>query len=384
MDLALKQDELPKPPDMGSAALPEMPPSAETSAFWDAPDAQTAAVSEVVHLEATQPTSSANGLLVAVAAGLILVAAGGMWYTISEEESPLGSLWASVSSILGFGEELPEAPATAVLPKQVPVPVTRATPVAPAPAPVASVPGNPYWLLPNQLAVPGPGRSWTASEEEAWRAGLMHRFTWQRYKTVLDVRRARLAGSEAILWDALEERKLWTRMQAVFGLADFGIPVSLEVVEKAVGNTRPETFTSYLQRFVPKSTESERYVLRHAVRVVDEAARGMILRILDRADDPMRDLYLAAASDDPGLLVQSTVAELTLNRPVQAEALDRYRALSSAPVAVQPPVEATVEDVPPPVDAPPELPAEVEFYNVDPNGEAIDTTQTGSPAVGGG
>lgn len=164
------------------------------------------------------------------------------------------------------------------------------------------VPLNPYWSLPNQLEgeIPSLGRVWSAQEEDSWRAGIMHRFLWQRYRTVEIVKEERLAGSEAIFLEALNESKLWLRMKAVMGLADFGFSVSFAATEKALGDAPTAQVQKFLKRFVKKSTVGERYILRQIIRLVDEKSRRIILAALSKYPSRLRDLYLVAGSYDPG------------------------------------------------------------------------------------
>ena len=48
-------------------------------------------------------------------------------------------------------------------------------------------------------------RSWSAEEQRRWRLGVTHEFPYQRYKTIQDIRDRRLAGSEEVLWDGLQD-----------------------------------------------------------------------------------------------------------------------------------------------------------------------------------
>jgi len=398
------------------------------AAFWDSPNAAgqqsgvfpmtgsqvsapTMGYSEIVHVEGGGASPRKHNpiaiLAVVVVVALVGLAAWTGWSASTRGEDPMAAIADLVG--LGGGDALPEEPASGDVPAAVPAaPVAAAVPAETAPAVTESMsnldperPANPYWLLPNRIVGSRRelGRSWTAAEEESWRAGLMHPFTWQRFKTVREVREARLSGSEAILWDALEERKFWTRMQAAMGLADFGIPINLDVVEKAIGDTRPDAVTAYFQRFVRRSTEGERYVLRQAVRVVNEQARVVILDALNRANDPLRDLYLAAAADDPGRRVQRFVAVALEQQAFSREAQESYlRTLIDGPAgagaeagaagatpagaASSPaggmdaqPLMNPVSDAPSarPVDegaGEPASPAEVEFYDIDSAGSA--------------
>jgi hypothetical protein len=163
-------------------------------------------------------------------------------------------------------------------------------------------PLNPYWNLPNHLEFPpNPmSRVWTAQEEEAFNARILHRFQWQRYRAVRDVATERLSGSETVLWEALEQPKLWTRMRAAAALADFGFELSFASAEKALGNAENSLVSRFLQRFTERSTLGDRYLLRQIIRLVDERGRLAILKALAKYPGDLRDLYMVAAQFDPG------------------------------------------------------------------------------------
>ena len=84
---------------------------------------------------------------------------------------------------------------------------------------VGEVPPNPYWDLPNILPEfdSTNAKVWSTGAEAIWRNGVAHRYNYQRYKTLREVRRMRLAGSEEILKIALREKKLWLRMKCCYG-----------------------------------------------------------------------------------------------------------------------------------------------------------------------
>jgi hypothetical protein len=181
------------------------------------------------------------------------------------------------------------------------------------------VSGNPYWALPNRIVgkkLPI-GPAWTAGEEETFRAGLNHQFTWQRHKTVLDVRNRRLRGSEAILWDALSEKKFWTRMHAVIGLADFNVEVSLESVEVALGDAHSELVARFFKRFSDNSTAGTRFIMRQCIKLLDERGRLSVLKVLNRANDELRDLYMVAATKDPGRRIQRWLGHSLHRKPIR-------------------------------------------------------------------
>lgn len=195
---------------------------------------------------------------------------------------------------------------------------------------------NPYWALPNEVGEkPALDRLWSAKEEEAWRAAISHRFTWQRYKAILEVQKLRLTGSEVILWDALQDAKFWVRFRALMALADFGIILTTRMVQDAIGKVRPSVVSNYFKRFMNKPTVGELYTLRQAIRVVDDwRARLNILHILDKHDLPGNELYFVAASHDSSPAIRK-FSQYALRRYTTAsiiEARKKVETIMSQPV----------------------------------------------------
>lgn len=163
------------------------------------------------------------------------------------------------------------------------------------------VEGNPYWILPNQMQSRDPGlkRSWGAHEEDEMRRRLRSPYTYQRYKVVQDIRIKKLKGSEVILFEALKEKKFWTRMAALIGIAEFGYPVDLATVDQVLKGAREDTVANYFKRFRLKPTGAELFILRHALKLVGETARLHILQSLYRAPNDLNKLYIMASTYDP-------------------------------------------------------------------------------------
>lgn len=123
-------------------------------------------------------------------------------------------------------------------------------------------------------------RSISPVEEGLWISELEHPYTFRRFKMVYEARRQLLAGSESFFIKALDEQKFWTRMQAIFALAEMGAEVSSEHVQRAIGNARPYLQKNYFKRFRETSTEGERYVMSIAMYFVTEPAQAVIGDIL--------------------------------------------------------------------------------------------------------
>lgn len=317
----------------GSVALPVGAAPGGGQAFWDvggatgiggqmAPDHE---FSELVELDTSKPGSSKMPLI--VLAGL-LVAVGG-WFafeTFVAERDPFATLKGYVDLVMGHETAVDDP----VLPRQPKArPVTKTVteaPVAPPPA-TAAVAGNPYWTLPNKILGPSipMKRAWAPEEEETLRAGLSHHFAYQRYKTVMDIRQRRLIGSDAVLWDAMQDKKLWTRMFAAIGLAEFNVEISLQSLEGAMNGARSELLADFFERFMRKPKAAELFVMRQVVRLLDEKGRLIVLQAIANSHDSLRDVYLMAATQDPGARVQSWIARQLGRHPIsvtkQAELL---------------------------------------------------------------
>lgn len=217
--------------------------------------------------------------------------------------------------------------------------------------PAEGSPANPYWLLPNKFEGPPRPveRPWTVAEEELLRSGLNNKFFYQHVKAIQDVRTGRLAGSEAILWDATKERKLWIRMNAIIGLAEFGQAVGIDVVEQAIGHARHDTVNRYFKRFVRGNlSEGERYILRSALRLLDPTGRKIILAALRQNPSELNALYLVASSFDPNRKIQRLAREAIADLGLPPAKLKAFKAQVVNERDVKP---VPSEDRPPPASS---------------------------------
>jgi hypothetical protein len=193
---------------------------------------------------------------------------------------------------------------------------------------LAPVVGNPYWALPNKIYGKLPlARLWTSDEEETFRAGITHRFSYQRWQTVQSIRKLRLSGSDVVLWDAMQDRKFWTRMAAAVGLAELNIELSLNVIEGLMTDQRSELVADYFERFTRRPNGGQAFMLRQVVRLLDEKGRLIALQGIARSQDPLRDLYMAAATRDPGRHVQRWIARHLREHPIAPARLDKLLAV---------------------------------------------------------
>jgi hypothetical protein len=266
-------------------------------------------------------TSDGKGKAVLLVLLLLLLAAGGYlaYQMVVNGKDPVEHVKELLRSV-GLFEEEPPPIAT----NEPPPPMTDPAPAEPPPPPPAEskvVAGNPYWALPNKLlgAKTELGRNWTNEEEENWRAQLAHKYTYQRWQTVMDIRKAMLRGSDALLWDAMQDKKFWTRMYAAVGLAEFNVEVSLNSLEGALASARSELVADFFERFTRSPNHGQAYILRQVVRLLDERGRLVVLHGIDKADDELRNLYVVAATQDPGRRVQAWAQRALKRRPVPAE-----------------------------------------------------------------
>ena len=196
-----------------------------------------------------------------------------------------------------------------------------------------------YLMMTNQSNKPAPmppDSSWSAQQKQTWRRGITHIFPWQRYKTIMEVRSRRLAQSQVILYDALNDNRFWIRMRAVMALADFGVSVSPGTVRKAIGVEEKSLVSRFFRRFYRKNTPGERYVMRMSLPLIKPSGRVTILRSLFafgvRAEN--HGLYLAAALEDPDDKIRS-FASLVANRESGSwleNQRRQFRAISAGPI----------------------------------------------------
>lgn len=193
---------------------------------------------------------------------------------------------------------------------------------------------NPYWYLPNQLqatpfaAADGePPKAMTGAQEEVFRAGMRHLYNYQAYKAVTTIRRLRAKGAEVILFEALNHKRFWIRMEALLGLAEYGFPVEIDSVIAAFDGVRPSLVKNYLKRLQQRPTPGELFVARQAIKVVGAPGRLQVLKALRHAGWRGNRMYLAAAVYDPSPLVQAWLAEELAEHPLSGRHLADYRAI---------------------------------------------------------
>jgi hypothetical protein len=295
-----------------------------------------------------------GGLVLALAAVLYLTSGDGTESPISQILSQFGS--STVST--------PEAPADDMGPETAPT-MANPQPAAPAPQAKAADPApaaptsqvdlaNPYWSLPNPLddTMGVEGARLTAAQEERWRQGLAHPFVWQRYKTVMDMRAARLKGSQLLLNDALAQPKFWTRMEALIALAEAGEAVDIDSVEMVMRSTRRALIQNYFHRFRKDMSPGELYIMRQAIRIVDAGTRRVILENLVNRRDSINELYLVAATFDSNAKVNGWITQKLAVQPLSESAKTRFQQVASGAEAAASAAPAPSADSPAPSRTP--------------------------------
>ncbi len=165
---------------------------------------------------------------------------------------------------------------------------------------------NPYWPLPNQLGLQAESRNrLTAKQQSDWEFRLNHRFAYQQFKAIREIRAQRIRSSGYLLVQALDKPKFWMRINALFGLAEIGIEVDINTVVRAIGEARSSLVANYLRRFLQiQPNKGELFVLRQMIRVVDARSRLIILQVLATLRGEMNDLYVVGSNYDPSQRIQ--------------------------------------------------------------------------------
>ena len=235
------------------------------------------------------------------------------------------------------------------------------------PSPQLSDLRNPYWALPNNLAIERENQKEMLSvQEHKWRIGLSHRYPARAYMAVQDMRQQKRSGSEYLYFEALNHRKFWTRMEALRGLVELGLDVDLETVEKSIGKVRRSLIRNYIKRLARNPSQADQYVMRQLVRIVDAPTRLVILKSLSSVRDSTNELYLVAAVRDPSVQIQTWLRGLIQINPLSSGAqlayrnlLDRYR---KGVLSSQAPEEVLIEELEVEELADDDLAKEVTFF----------------------
>ena len=265
-----------------------------------------------VHLvDQKKPASSLTNAVLA-----IFLVAGGLFAYLWLETGEMPD----ILKLVGLSDEGSEVVVSAPAPNQ--NPVTPPSPPSPPSAPVVTSPdpssppkaaSKSIWdNIENELGsdLPELAEQLTVDQEEAFRAKLGHEFNYQRYQGVLDLAASRARGSEDMLREALESKKLWTRMRALMGLADLGEEISADEVQLALGSTHSELRARFFERFEKSPCSPGCYfVARATLPYLDALGRAEVIRVIARESSAVRDLYLVAATYDQADLVKKAAAD---------------------------------------------------------------------------
>ncbi len=248
-----------------------------------------------------------GGLILALGAGLVIIDN----FNASQDDATEAS-----------------APPIATAVTQAPETVTEVSEKAATPAPEASV--SPYDNLPNSIDLPpAEGAILSSEQDDRWRRGLEHSFSYQRFKAVQDARQSKTKGSEAILNDALAQPKFWTRMEGLLGLAELGQEIGAEDFRRAIGDARPSLVANYVRRFNSRSDEAGFHVLRGAMHAAPSEAKLVILNKLAQHRGPINDLYLIAGTQDPIAEVKALADSVLQKQAASEELMARFQRLAS-------------------------------------------------------
>ena len=137
--------------------------------------------------------------------------------------------------------------------------------------------------------------------EHEWREELQHRFLNVRLNTLKEIRRLKMKGAELILYESLDQPKLWLRMEALFGLAEQGIKFDHTVAQRALADSRVSLQKNYFKRFKRKLTEPELYVHRQTLKVASGPVRVELLKNLLVNQGVENHIFVQAARFDVDL-----------------------------------------------------------------------------------
>lgn len=172
--------------------------------------------------------------------------------------------------------------------------------------------GNIWNLIRNEMGgeVLPRGEPLSADQESSLKAGISHEFTYQRYKTVMELAELRAPASEELLRQALESRKFWIRMRALIALADLGDQITDDDVKQALGDAHSELRSRFFKRFEKGACSVGCfYVARAALKHLDAPGRRQALRVITREASDVRDVFLVAATFDSHPNVRQTAEE---------------------------------------------------------------------------
>ena len=186
---------------------------------------------------------------------------------------------------------------------------------------------NPYFFVENTLNMGNFKKDMLflpPTLEHEWRQDLQHRYFNKRLNAIREIRRLRMKGSEILLFESLDQPKLWLRMEALIGLAEFGVKYGINTAQRAVSEAI--IFTKKLLQKVPrKLIYSERYTLTQLLKISQAPVRVQILANLLQNRDVESHLFVQAARFDQDPLVKNWFQKNVGQSSLLPGSLDGYR-----------------------------------------------------------
>ena len=173
---------------------------------------------------------------------------------------------------------------------------------------------KPYQNITKSIAPKSLGPLWSVIQEELWRKKIESPSSWQRYNTVWQIRAARREGSEAILFQALKDKKFWTRSRAAIALADFGFEIEEQDLHSIFQKTHPDLIGNFFKRFFLRATPGAKYLMKAALNIVSPRARLSILKTLrfHKDDHNENEIIFFAARFDPDTNIRLWASQQSL------------------------------------------------------------------------
>ena len=86
-----------------------------------------------------------------------------------------------------------------------------------------------------------------------------------------------MKGSEILLYESLDQPKLWIRMEALIGLAELGVKYGINTAQRAVSEARLSLQKNYFKRYQENLSIPERYTLTQLLKISQAPVRVQIL-----------------------------------------------------------------------------------------------------------
>ena len=79
-----------------------------------------------------------------------------------------------------------------------------------------------------------------------------HRYLNKRLNAIREIRRLRMKDPEILLFESLDQPKLWLRMEALLGLAELGVKFGINTAQRAVSEARLSLQKNFFKRYQRK------------------------------------------------------------------------------------------------------------------------------------